>query len=55
MNFTECMETNPPRLVVQYKHGHDGEEQFEWGIVGNMPLLSLIGRIFGIQADLSDG
>ena len=53
-NFAEVMANNPPRLVVQFRR-HDGGDQFQWGIVGHMPVLSLIGNITKIQRDLCVG
>lgn len=49
--LAEVLENNPPRLVILYRVIGDGE-QFQWGVVGNMPLLSVIGRIAGIQSDM---
>ncbi len=51
-NFAEVMSTNPPRLVVQFQRGRDGGEQFQWGVVGAIPILTLIGYIGRVQADL---
>ena len=52
MNFAECMATNPPRLVVLFQRGPGGEEQFQWGVVGSIPILSLVGNIAAVQAAL---
>lgn len=51
-NFSETMSTNPARLVVLFQRGHDGAEQFQWGVVGKIPILTLIGGIISAQSDL---
>jgi hypothetical protein len=53
--FTEVMATNPPRLVVLFQRGPDGSEQFQWGVVGHIPVLSMIGQLIRVQADLVSG
>jgi hypothetical protein len=55
MGFAETMATNPPRMVVLFQRGHDGSEQFQWGVVGSIPILTLIGAIAQAQADLLGG
>ncbi len=52
MNFAAAMEGNPPRLVVLFKRDTDGGEQYQWGIVGSIPLLGLIGHITRVQMQL---
>jgi hypothetical protein len=51
----EIIRTVPttPRLVVKYRKMPDGGDQFEWGVVGHMPLLSLIGYVVRVQAELA--
>jgi hypothetical protein len=44
--------SDTPRLVVLYRIGEDGNEQFQWGVVGSIPLLSLIGAIVRAQNEL---
>lgn len=46
------IEENTPRLVVLF-NGEGGGERFQWGIVGAMPLLTLIGSIVRVQAELA--
>ncbi len=49
--FTETVTQETPRLVVMFQR--DGEnEMFSWGIVGKIPLLSLIGAIVETQVEL---
>ncbi len=49
--FTETVKEDTPRLVVMFKR--EGEqERFQWGMVGGMPLLSLIGCVARVQAEL---
>ena len=53
-DFAEIMQTNPPRMVVLWRRAPDGTDQFQWGVVGNIPLLSLIGAIIQIQSDMAN-
>lgn len=55
MTFAEFMATNPPRLVVQFRRDANGGESFDWGVVGNMPGMSIIGAVVRAQADLAEG
>lgn len=55
MGFSEVIQTNPPRLVVQYQLGDDGSESFQWGIVGNIPILTMLGYLLKVQVDLLGG
>lgn len=47
--FTDTVKQDTPRLVVMYKCGDDGSPMFQWGIVGTMPLVTLIGSIVEAQ------
>lgn len=40
-----------PRIVVMFKE-EDGRERFQWGMIGNMPVLTLIGYIARVQVEL---
>lgn len=51
-DFAELIATNPPRIVVSFRRNHDGSEEFEWGIVGNVPVLTLIGHLVAVQRKL---
>lgn len=51
-DFSERMKADPPRLVVLFRRGPDGSEQFEWGVVGKMPIITLIGAVIRAQARL---
>ena len=51
-NFSEVMIGNPPRFVVLFQRGHDGSEEFRWGVLGNIPILTLIGYLVHVQADI---
>ena len=53
-DFATAMQHNPPRLVVLFQHGPDGSEQFQWGVVGAIPILTLIGDITRLQYELLD-
>lgn len=50
--FVETVKQDTPRLVVLFKN-EGGAEQFSWGIVGNVPMMSLIGAIIAAQTDLA--
>lgn len=50
--FENSVKDDTPRLVVMFRRGPDGGEQFQWGVVGAMPILTLIGYIARIQSDL---
>lgn len=54
-NFAEVMADNPVRLVVEYQRQADGSDGFQWGIVGNVPIISLIGAISKVCHDLCVG
>lgn len=53
--FAEVMRDNPPRMVVQYSLTHSGEENFSWGVVGQIPMLSLIGAIVRAKGLIAAG
>ena len=42
-----------PRLVVTFQHDVHGNEQFSWGVVGKAPMMTLIGFIVRVQAELA--
>lgn len=46
------VEKNLPRLVIKFRYSTSGDEQFEWGVVGNIPILTLIGHINSVQKEL---
>lgn len=52
MNYTDTVSTNPPRLVVVFSRGDAGQENFKWGVVGAVPILTALGYIGKVQADL---
>lgn len=41
-----------PRLVVEYQINDSGEDRFRWGVVGSVPLLTLIGFMSRVQWEL---
>jgi len=53
VDFDEVMKNDPPRMVVQCVKTHDGNERFQWGLSGLMPLLTLVGYITRAQAELA--
>ena len=50
----ELVKGNAPRLVVLFKRQENGTDQFQWGMSGKMPLLTLIGSVAKAQIGLSD-
>ena len=48
----ENIEQDTPRLVVMFKREGD-KEMFQWGMVGALPILTTIGCIVRVQAELS--
>ena len=50
-NFTETVKHDTPRLVIMYREV-DGKEQYQWGVVGAIPIMNLIGAIVRFQAEL---
>ena len=53
--FSDVMTPTTPHMVVYFSQSADGAEQFNWGVGGKIPILSLIGAIVGIQRDISSG
>lgn len=51
VKFTNTVKEDTPRLVVMFKREGD-KEQFQWGMVGTIPLLSLIGAIIHVQNNM---
>lgn len=49
--FEENVNQHTPRLVVTFKSVR-GNETFQWGIVGNIPMLTIIGAIARVQQEL---
>lgn len=54
-NLEEVMKSNPPRLAIIFQRDDNGQEQFQWGVTGAIPLLSLIGAVSRITYRLSSG
>lgn len=54
MTFEEAMATNPARLVILHRV-NGGADQFQWGIVGEVSVLTIIGAIACAQARLMTG
>lgn len=48
--FTDIVQ-DTPRLVIMFKRDGD-RELFQWGTVGDIPILTLIGYISRVQAEL---
>lgn len=48
--FTDIVKSDTPRLVVALEG-----ESFRWGVVGNIPLLSLMGAVVRAQVKLDTG
>ena len=51
--FTDTVRQDTPRLVVEYQVSESGHEQFHWGVAGKLPILTVIGFIVRVQAELA--
>ncbi len=51
MKFAD-IQNDTPRLVVMFRRPAPNQEQFQWGIVGKLPVLTLIGYIHRVQVEL---
>jgi hypothetical protein len=49
--FEDVVRQDTPRLVVLFKE-ENGKEMYQWGIVGAVPLMRLIGYIGRVQVTL---
>lgn len=47
--FTDLIKANAPRFVVEMIISDNGEETFKWGVVGKVPILSMISGILAAQ------
>jgi hypothetical protein len=49
----EIIRANPttPRMVILYRN-KGGTDRFQWGLLGDLPVLTLVGYITRVQADL---
>lgn len=52
--FTEIVKEDTPRIIIKFEFDEQGRDQYEWGNIGNIPLMSLIGGIVNVQVELSD-
>lgn len=50
--FEETVRPETPRLVVKFQRGPDGGERFEWGTVGQIPIVTLVGCVARVQSAL---
>jgi hypothetical protein len=50
--FADTVKKETPRIVIMFARGPKGEENFQWGIVGQLPLLSVVGYIGHVQSDI---
>jgi hypothetical protein len=51
-SFTETVKPDTPRLVVTYHRDERAQERFQWGVVGEIPILALLGAIARAQDGL---
>lgn len=49
--FSNTVKEDTSRLVVMFRREEDNE-QFQWGVVGHIPMLSLVGYITRVQSQL---
>ena len=50
-DFTQVIATNLNRFVVMYKN-EEGTDRFQWGIVGAVPILTMVGAIARVQVNI---
>lgn len=48
--FNEIVKQDTPRLVISYK-SINNQDTFQWGVLGHVPVLTLIGAITRVQAE----
>lgn len=48
----EDLKQGTPRLVVQHGRNAAGNHTFQWGVVGMIPIMWLVGIICRVQAEL---
>lgn len=51
MKFADIVQ-DTPRMVVVFERDDEGNERFRWGMVGSIPILTLIGYTARVQAEL---
>lgn len=49
--FADVVKQDTPRMVVAFQRDGD-KELYRWGVVGTMPVLSLVGCIGRVQAEI---
>lgn len=52
MNFGDIKQDTCRLVVMFFRRGPDGGEQFQWGIVGALPILTLIGYITRVEFNM---
>lgn len=55
MSFRDVMAGNPSRLVITYQRNGVTGDQYNWGPVGTIPMMGLVGFITKVQVDLASG
>ena len=53
--YTDAITSDPPRFAVFYGKDASGEDNYEWGMRGKIPVLQLIGAIGSVQTQLQAG
>ena len=49
--YAETVHADTPRLVIKYDVVN-GKQQFQWGVVGTIPMLDLIGAMVRVQVEM---
>lgn len=52
-SFEYHVKQDTPRLIIEYQRSEAGEDRFQWGIVGSIPVLAIIGYIVQVQHDIA--
>lgn len=52
VKLQDVLTNDTPRLVIMYKKDENGNDNYQWGVVNSIPVLSLIGLITRVQSEL---
>lgn len=52
--YSEVVKEDTPRLIVKFRIHEDGKDDYEWGVIGQIPLLQLVGAVLDVQAEMCE-
>lgn len=50
--YADIVKQDTPRIVIKFKFDDEGKDQYEWGNVGTIPVMAMIGAIVKTQIEL---